>query len=151
GGGIAAPAAPISPAALSATANPALIDAGQFGAGFVSMRATTFPGGAGVFWPTFSVSDASANGFASVNYSRGEANFVSVVNASGLAGTFLAVRGHLGGPEAFVAAALRGTFFIDNQPVGPLDVVIASDGAGPRQDFVTCAPGAGVCNFSRIL
>jgi hypothetical protein len=82
GGGIAAPVAPISGPGLSATANPALIDGpGQFGAGQVSMFAATFSGVAGVFWSNVLVADASANGFASINYSRGVANFVSIVDS----------------------------------------------------------------------
>jgi len=131
-----------------------VIDTGQFGSGLTQLVAQTFPGGAGVLWNNFFVSDASANGFASVNDSRGLATFTSIINSPVTAGCWLSVFGTLGNqPGAFVAAAIQGTITIDNQVIGPLSVVIASDGPGPRSDFVSATSfsgffGAGANDFT---
>src|SRR3954454_13932983 len=58
GGGITAPAASIAPPGLFAVANPSAVDTGQFGSGLTQLDAQTFPGGAGVLWNNFFVSDA---------------------------------------------------------------------------------------------
>jgi len=147
GGGIAAPSAPIA-GGFTGTANPAIIDTGQYGAGFDTIRAATFPGGAGVFWPNFMVRDNVANGFASINDSRGFANFTTAFRYTGVPGAYLAVRGTLGNqPGAFVEAAIFGTFTINDPLIGiytlgPAAVVIASDGTGPLADGVFAGAGA---------
>jgi len=157
GGGIAAPSAPIA-GGFTGTANPAIIDTGQYGAGFDTLFASTFPGGAGVFWPNFMVQDNVANGFASVNDSRGFANFTTAFNYTGVPGAYLAVQGRLGNqPGAFVEAALFGTFTINDPLIGiytlgPVAVVIASDGTGALADGVFAGAGAmfgaGANNFT---
>ena len=63
---------------------------------------------------------------------RGLATFTSIINSPVTAGCWLSVFGTLGNqPVALVAAAIQGTITIDNQVIGPLSVVIASDGPAP--------------------
>jgi len=153
GGGVAAPAAPLTPFGFGAA--PPAVPAKDFGdtiGGSANLAATTFHGGsgAGIFWsnPTF-IADTGVDGRASVNFSRGVANFSDPTgDAMKTPGVALAVTGTLGGQGpagAFVAATLDGRFSIFNA-AGALvnafstSVAIVSDGPGPRGDFVTATP-----------
>jgi len=158
GGGIAAPAAGINPPlGLSGVANPALAGpAGQFGGGSTNLVATTFGGGgAAVIWRRAFVFDPLTNGTASVNESRGRATFTNNQVFSGTAGVALGIQGQVSGVAgSFVAAALWATLSIVDPNnnvtnIGPLSVVIASDGAGALADFVNVtSPGP---QFSAFL
>lgn len=157
-GGYAAPSGPLA-AGVSGVANPALIAPG-FGSASTSLFSRGGPNGGGIFWTQASVSDPTANGFASVNVSQGNGEFVEQGTAlTGRPGVSLGVRGSLGNqPGAFVEAALVGTFIYaplggPTVNLGTISVVIASDGTGPLNDFVqatnfTSFTGAGTNAFT---
>ncbi len=165
GGGVATPAAPLTPLGFSA-AQPAVpaLNFGDTIGGSAKLSATTTSGGsgAGIFWsnPTF-IADTGVNGRASVNFSRGIANFSDPTgDAAKIPGVALAVTGTLGGQGpagAFVAATLNGRFSIFNAAGGFVNafstsVAIVSDGPGGRGDFVKATPSvAGDRLFSNFI
>jgi hypothetical protein len=155
GGGVAAPAAALTPAGFGGT-QPAVPgkDFGDTIGGSARLAASTFGGGggAGVFWlnPTY-IADKGADGRASVNFSQGIANFKDTTADVKVPGVGLAIIGTLGGQGpagAFVAATLDGRFSVFNAAGGLINsfstsVAIVSDGPGPRGDFVTATPSVG--------
>jgi len=164
GGGVAAPAAPLTPLGFGA-AQPAVpaVNFGDALGGSAMLAATTFNGGSGaaVYWrnPTY-IWDTGVDGRASVNFSRGIANFTDTTADVKVPGVGLAITGTLGGQGpagAFVAATLDGRFSIFNA-AGTLinsfstSVAIVSDGPGARGDFVTATPSvAGSTLFSNFI
>jgi hypothetical protein len=125
----------IAPLGLSGVANPALIDAGAFGAGATTLQAFGAPWGGAISWSSAFVMDFAANASVSANDSQGIANFINNGPGafSGWGGGILAVNGSIGLAGGYVAASLTGT--IGGIPFTP--IVVASDGAGPLLDFVS--------------
>lgn len=129
---------------LAGVANPALIDAGAFGAGSTALSAFGFPAGGAITWTQGFVADFAVNNLASVNDSQGSATFTNNAagNYIGSGGGFLSVAGSIGLPGGFVAASLSGTFTTPGGgPIAMDPIVIASDGAGPLADGVWTLPG----------
>lgn len=147
-------------AGIAAVANPAAIAPG-FGTGATALRAAGGPAGGGIFWTQGSVSDPLANGVASLNISKGTAEFIQAnTPLTGNPGVYLSVAGSLGNqPGAYVEAALDASFVLARAGGGPpitlgiINVTIASDGPGALPDFVSANSftrfnGAGANTFT---
>jgi len=137
GGTLFNPTSPIHPAALSATANPLIIDIGHFGAAQTTLVAKTVGLGGGVFWENTTVMDSSPDGFASLNQSRGMATFHSTFATFVIAGVWVAYTGTVpaGG---FGAIGIQGQFrFGTDPPLDPIAVVLASDVNGSRDPYMS--------------
>lgn len=138
-GAAMAPVQTFGPAAiasgLTGVANPALIDAGAFGAGSTTLQALGAPWGGAIVWNSAFVMDLAANGLVSANDSQGTATLINLGPGAfvGTGGGFLAVSGSVGLSGGYVAASLTGT--IGGIPITP--IVVASDGSGPLKDFVS--------------